>query len=186
MDINLVTSACCIFQSLTDPELGGKGILWDNVEEADKILGLTFAFAYTWALGGNTNQEGLEKFDDFVHTELEDSVNLPGTSLFECFVDIPQGHMEPWKTIVPEFEYKPGASFFSILVPTQDTVRFSFVMDTCLDIGKSVLFTGPSGVGKSVVALDLFARIEEPKRTVMVPIGFSAQTSSPQTQASIE
>lgn len=186
MDINLVTSACCIFQSLTDPELGGKGIPWDNVEEADKILGLTFAFAYTWALGGNTNQEGLEKFDDFVHTELEDSVNLPGTSLFECFVDIPQGCMEPWKTIVPEFEYKPGASFFSLLVPTQDTVRFSFVMDTCLDIGKSVLFTGPSGVGKSVVALDLFSRIEEPKRTVMVPIGFSAQTSSPQTQASIE
>ena len=67
VDINLVTSVCCICQSLTDPELGGKGIQWDNVEEADKVLGLTFAFAYTWALGGNTNPEGIEKFDDFVH-----------------------------------------------------------------------------------------------------------------------
>ena len=186
VDINLVTSVCCIFQSLTDPELGGKGIQWDNVEEADKVLGLTFAFAYTWALGGNTNPEGIEKFDDFVHNELENSVNLPGSSLYELFVDVPNGQMEPWKTIVPEFKYDPAASFFSMLVPTQDTVRFSFVMDACLDIGKSVLFTGPSGVGKSVVALDLFARIEEPKRTVMVPVGFSAQTSSPQTQETIE
>jgi dynein heavy chain len=186
VDINLVTSVCSIFQSLTDPELGGKGIQWDNVEEADKVLGLTFAFAYTWAIGGNTNPEGVEAFDDFVHTELEDSVKLPGTSMYDSFVDIAQGQMEPWKNVVPEFKYDPAASFFSILVPTQDTVRFSFVMDACLDIGKSVLYTGPSGVGKSVVALDLFARIEEPKRTVMVPVGFSAQTSSPQTQETIE
>ena len=57
VDINLVTSVCCIFQSLTDPELNGKGIPWDDVEEADKILGMTFAFAYAWGIGGNTNQE---------------------------------------------------------------------------------------------------------------------------------
>ena len=186
VDINLVTSVCCIFQSLTDPELNGKGIPWDDVEEADKILGMTFAFAYAWGIGGNTNQDGLEKFDEFIHEELEDSVRIPGSSLYDVFVQISDGSMEPWKKNVPEFEYKPGASFFSMLVPTEDTVRFSFVMDICLDLGKSVLYTGPSGVGKSVVALDLFARIEEPKRTVMLPVGFSAQTSSPQTQETIE
>ena len=93
---------------------------------------------------------------------------------------------EPWKSIVPEFEYKAGASFFSMMVPTEDSVRFSFIMDACLDVRKSVLLTGPSGVGKTSIIVNLLNSIETTKSTVMVPLSFSAQTSSPQTQSTIE
>ena len=50
----------------------------------------------------------------------------------------------------------------------------------------SVLFTGVSGVGKTAAMMDTLSRIEKPKMTVSVPITFSAQTTSQQTQLTIE
>jgi dynein heavy chain len=125
--------------------------------------------------------------EEFIRNTFDGKVQVPpAPSLYELYVDIPQGKMLPWSTIVPKFNYNPGASFLSILVPTMDTVRYSTLLDTCLDVGRSVLFTGDSGVGKTVAIADLLERIETPKRTVPVPLNFSAQTSSQQTQAMIE
>jgi dynein heavy chain len=38
-----------------------------------------------------------------------------------------------------------------MVVPTADTVRFAYLLETCLDVGRSVLFAGITGVGKSVI-----------------------------------
>ena len=39
-------------------------------------------------------------------------------------------------------------SYFDILVPTIDTKRYGFLMEKLLDVNRSVLFTGTTGVGK--------------------------------------
>ena len=187
VDISLVTSICCLFKSLTDPELSGAGIPWSDVEAADNILGLTFIFCYSWGLGGNADVEGKDAFDEFVHTEFEGVINLPPVGgVFDLFVDIAQEKMVLWKAIVPEFKYVPGASYFSMLVPTVDSARFSYIMEAMVDVGKSVLFTGDSGVGKTCIAQSLFQKVKETKNTITVPLIFSAQTSSTQTQRMIE
>ena len=188
VDINLVCSLCALYKSLTDDTTGGADIPWEDAEESDKLLSWIFVFSYTWSIGGNTNSAGHDHMDEFIRNEFDGVVQgiPPAPSLYELFVDIPARQMKPWSQIVPAFKFDPAASYFSLVVPTMDTVRFSTLLDTCLDVGRSVLFTGDSGVGKTAAISDTLSRIEKPKVTVTVPITFSAQTTSTQTQMTIE
>ena len=45
-------------------------------------------------------------------------------------------------------------SYFDMLVPTMNTVRCSYLLERSLNVSKPMLFTGHSGVGKSVVVAD--------------------------------
>lgn len=72
------------------------------------------------------------------------------------------------------------------MVPTIDTVRYSFITEILLDSQKMVYVTGPSGTGKSVMVSSLLRSIKEPRSIDPVNIIFSAQTSSFVTQLTIE
>ncbi len=71
-------------------------------------------------------------------------------------------------------------------VPTIDTVRFGYLLEACLDVGRSVLFSGVTGVGKSVIAVDALEGLRARKNIAPHTINFSAQTSSADTQFLIE
>lgn len=94
-----------------------------------------------------------------------------------------------------------------MVVPTADTVRFSHLLESCLDVGRSVLFVGATGVGKSVIAgaaLQALATAPSPRhptagcadssgsssrvagRLVAHTLVFSAQTSSSSVQFFLE
>lgn len=88
-----------------------------------------------------------------------------------------------------------------MVVPTADTVRFSYLLETCLDVGRSVLFAGMTGVGKSVItgaALQSLASASScpaaentsssrvAGRLLAHTAVFSAQTSSSDVQYLIE
>lgn len=94
-----------------------------------------------------------------------------------------------------------NSGHLQMLVPTIDTVRFSFLLEACLDVQRSVLLTGVTGVGKSVItntALDLLASAPMPKsgtdqdstriagRLIAHTVVFSAQTTSIDTQMLME
>ena len=83
---------------------------------------------------------------------------------------------QPWKEQVPEFKYDPAASFFDILVPTTDTVKYKFLLLQLLAAGSNVLITGETGVGKSVVTKDFlnFA----PDDIVNACVNFSGKTTT--------
>ena len=70
--------------------------------------------------------------------------------MYSYFVDFETGRLENWDKIIPPFRYDPEVPFFEILVPTIDTVRFGFLMETLLEVRYSVLFTGFTGVGKVI------------------------------------
>lgn len=57
-----------------------------------------------------------------------------------------------WTDVVPAFAYKRELPYFQMMVPTVDTVRFSYLLEACLDVQRSVLFTGgsPTGPGLGV------------------------------------
>ena len=83
---------------------------------------------------------------------------------------------------VPEFVYDLNMSYFDMLVPTVNTVRCSFLLERSLHVGKPMLFTGHSGVGKSVVVADTVRKMVDGGDWASLPVSFSAQTSALRTQ----
>lgn len=87
-----------------------------------------------------------------------------------------------WEDVIPGFVYNPGSSFFALMVPTLDTTRLGFLMEIFLEVERSVLFQGVSGVGKSAIIMDLITRIRETKSYMSIVLNFSAQTTAIATQ----
>ena len=73
-----------------------------------------------------------------------------------------------------------------MLVPTLDTVRYSFVMQLLSDVNRGALLIGESGTGKTAVVLDFLNKCAASGSVVPFVIAMSAQTSSTQTQEMIE
>jgi hypothetical protein len=42
----------------------------------------------------------------------------------------------PWSDMVPRFKYDPSTPFFQLLVPTVDTTRYAFLLQTCLRVSQ--------------------------------------------------
>lgn len=75
--------------------------------------------------------------------------------------------------------------YFDMIVPTSDTERFGYIAELLFQEGKPVMFTGDTGVGKSILAKSVLAKLSTGK-TIPVVLNFSAQTSSRGTQEMIE
>jgi dynein heavy chain len=75
-------------------------------------------------------------------------------------------------------------SYFEILVPTSDTVKYKYLLHTLLDGGRNVLITGETGVGKSVVVKDFLATA--PEHIVSACVNFSGKTSTKNLQDAFE
>ncbi|KAG1670781.1 hypothetical protein FOA52_014009, partial [Chlamydomonas sp. UWO 241] len=187
---NLTTTLAWMVQSLMLPERGfkyGKGV---SPEDQRKAVGKIFAWAFSWALGGNLVHSVKEDFDTFVRDQLSAVVNYPGSGLvFDFCVDSSKSFppdMRSWQEMVPSFSYDRKLPFFQMLVPTVDTVRFSYLLELNLDVGRSVLFSGVTGVGKSVITVSALEGLRERKGVLPHTINFSAQTTAMDTQLLIE
>nr|XP_015200901.1 PREDICTED: dynein heavy chain 6, axonemal [Lepisosteus oculatus] len=178
VDISKVTTLCCLLESLLLGQ-GGPDLNMD-LTKLGPVLCQTFLFCYLWSVGGNLTDNHWDAFDTFIKQQFED--NTDAKVLFP---------MNITKTMFNAVLYDPGLYsehfyFFEMLVPTTDTVRYGYLMEKLLAVRQSVLFTGTTGVGKSVVARGLLNSIQDKAGYVPVYINFSAQTSSARTQEIIE
>ncbi|KAF6103026.1 dynein axonemal heavy chain 6 [Phyllostomus discolor] len=187
VDISKVTTLCCLLESLI---FGKDGInLTMEQTKLNTVLCQTFIFCYLWSLGGNLTESYLDSFDTFIRTQFDDNPDsrLPTSGdLWSVHMDFDTKRLDPWERIIPTFKYNRDIPFFEMLVPTVDTVRFGYLMEKLLAVRHSVLFTGMTGVGKSVIAKGLLSKIQESAGYVPVYLNFSAQTSSARTQEIIE
>lgn len=101
-------------------------------------------------------------------------------------MDYETKRMDSWEKIIPEFAYNPEVPYFDILVPTMDTVRYGFLFEKLVSVKHPVLFTGTTGVGKSVITKGCLKQLQEKGEYVGTVMNFSAQTSSLRTQEIIE
>jgi len=89
------------------------------------------------------------------HQTIEDlfDFNFPNADcIFDYLIDPdnPRNFLN-WSTRVPEFTYNKETPFFQMLVPTIDTVKYSYLIESMLDMERPVILTGDSGVGKSAL-----------------------------------
>jgi dynein heavy chain, axonemal len=66
-----------------------------------------------------------------------------------------------WTEIKEKFVYKPTAAFFSLVVPTKDTVRYSWMVEKAMRYKFPIFFTGMTGVGKSIIIQNALNKLKK-------------------------
>jgi dynein heavy chain, axonemal len=164
-----------------------KGFKAKTTEELKKIMDCIFCYSYTWGMGGSLTAGTKEKFDYTIRDQFKMAqVPMSGTC-FDYFYDLKKEKVfKPWSGKVPAFVYDKELSYFDLMVPTSDTVRYAYKLETLMMQQKPMFFTGNSGVGKSVMIANAIGIMKEQGKVHPVFINMSAQTSSARTQQSIE
>ena len=75
--------------------------------------------------------------------------------------------------------------FSSILVPTVDTLRYSWLLSKVMSLKKPALFVGDSGTAKTVTIFAHFKSLPMDKYTIL-NINFSSRTTSMDFQKNVE
>eukprot|EP00954_Amorphochlora_amoebiformis_P002589 203626-Amorphochlora_amoeboformis.AAC.1 len=187
VDKNLIKSCLNLLGSLLIPDNGIDKYTDPNDRHtlAQKYVFLSIV----WSFGANLNDEAQRRFDRFARKEFKKLVpDLPlNGSVYDYWVNGEgKGKFEPWSGMVKEFHYNPRTPFFNILVPTEDTVKFNFLLDLLVSRGTHVKFVGDTGVGKTVLVQNYFMKDKIAEKFVFVPVTFSAQTSSRNLQDVLE
>ncbi|KAG7241314.1 hypothetical protein INR49_025756 [Caranx melampygus] len=192
VDISKVTTLCFLMEALLlgegGPDLKMFIAVLHRFQAAEPSVMSDLHICYLWAVGGNLTGSHQEAFETFVREQVENNnTKLPKCdTLWDMYMNFNHKRLASWETIIPSFKYSKEQPFFEILVPTTDTVRYGYLMEKLLSVQRSVLFTGDTGVGKSVVARGLLNSIQAKAGYLPVYITFSAQTSSACIQEIIE
>lgn len=166
----LVAGLCALLEAMLMHRLqDAKGrLLAPNLnfnETAQRAIERIFVFCLTWSILGGIDADSSERASIVVSDWMErDNVSWPalpgGDTIFDILVSIDDAGNRAWSDLVPPFQYNPNVPYFQLVVPTTDTVRFSYLAETLLRSMRPVFFTGVTGTGKSVIVSDLLRRLQ--------------------------
>uniref|UniRef100_A0A8D2M3G4 Dynein axonemal heavy chain 3 n=1 Tax=Zonotrichia albicollis TaxID=44394 RepID=A0A8D2M3G4_ZONAL len=125
-----------------------------------------FLFALVWTIGGIIDGDSRRKFDSFYRNLLN---GMNDQNPRPKNVKINKGNIFPEK----------GVS--ELIIPTMETARQMFFLQTYVDHNVPLLFVGPTGTGKTAITNNFLLKLPKEK---YIPsfINFSARTSANQTQ----
>jgi len=189
--LNMVRQLCTFIEALLPPES-------QEIKDAE-IIESIFIFSVLWSLGGSLVDESMIKFDQFVKRlsnwviidapgRFAKAGQLPGTSptLYDFEFNIAQAQWIPWNNKIGNFEIPMNAPFNSIIVPTVDTVRNQYILNTLVtNIQKPVLFVGRSGTAKTATIQNFTSTLDQ-EQFMVRDLNFSNCTTSMDVQNSLE
>ncbi|KAI4494191.1 hypothetical protein M0802_009060 [Mischocyttarus mexicanus] len=186
VDISKANMACGIMESIIlEPNVIDK-----TTERSRLKIFLTQSFIYSllWSIGGNIVDAYREFFELFIKEQFDEhpDARLPAADLWNLYMNIQTRRLDLWVKIMPKFEYDKNVPFFDIIVPTINTIRYGYIMQKLTMINMPVLFTGATGVGKSIITKIVLNTLQESNLWVPITLIFSAQTSSGRTQEILE
>eukprot|EP00913_Durusdinium_trenchii_P020057 g18849.t2 len=89
---------------------------------------------------------------------------------------------ELWSKKIGSFEIPKDAEAHSLIIPTSDTARNAFLLQTMIKAEFHVLFAGPTGTGKTIVVQQQLLKGLDREKYSTFAFAFSAQSSANQTQ----
>uniref|UniRef100_A0A182JL82 AAA+ ATPase domain-containing protein n=1 Tax=Anopheles atroparvus TaxID=41427 RepID=A0A182JL82_ANOAO len=155
--------------------------------EAKLYVFKMFTWSLLWSFAGNLLDDSKEQFEQFYRSlQSEEELGLlPKDTLWDFRINTKTRTWESWNAIHPKFAYNQTVPYFDLLVPTHDTTKYGFVAEMLLQHQSPVLFTGDTGVGKSVLAREILQRLMQ-RDVIPIFVNFSAQSESARTQEIIE
>ena len=182
-EANGVKSLCNMYVAIRAESSNG---LSSDTLEGDAFLSFVekwFLFCMTWSVLGAVNEKGRSALDAVVRDI--DTVYPPVQTMYDYFVDPKTQEFKLWDDkLSGAFRIPQGQPFHKVLVPTIDTLRYGFLVQTLVRSGIHSLLVGESGVGKTVLVQKEFDSFG-PEYTTLV-MNFSSATSSSTTQNIIE
>jgi dynein heavy chain len=163
-------------------------VLSNDADEMKLQLEKVFIYCLCWSLGGLLEFEDRVKFDKYIRQWDENSL-VPevneGETVFEYFVNQESFEWEIWKP--PAWSYPEGdkLDFSNLLVPTMDSTRALFLMQTIHRQKLSLLMVGSSGTAKTSTAFMYFNTLD-PESMLIKKLNFSSATTPALFQFTVE
>jgi len=175
-----------------DEQMGQTPLDADETSAAQKAVLPLWVFSMIWSIGASCVGEGRSRLNDFFRETASTkgfAKHMPPTvtstnstcSMYEFKYDQDTGKWTEWMSAVGEYAVNPETPFSQIIVPTPDTVRYTFLIDVLLKNDKHVLCVGDTGTGKTLNVMDKLQH-HMPDSYTPVFMTFSARTSANQTQ----
>mgnify|MGYP001032164949 CR=1 FL=1 len=136
---------------------------------------LSFAFLRHQQLSSQLEKTTQTSAITEISPEQENIIPEEG-SVYDYQFDIEKNCWVSWNSLLGNFEIPIGISYNEIIVPTPDTLRYTFLTKQLVKSHKHILTTGPTGTGKTVNIVELITRGLTDKYLPII-INFSAQTS---------
>ncbi|KAJ1562004.1 Dynein heavy chain 2, axonemal, partial [Cladochytrium tenue] len=180
-EVCAVSSFCNLFDSVAIP---ANGVDPNNPDTLKKMVELWFIFSVIWSVGASLTDDSRRGFDMFIR-EIEGLFPSKDT-VYEYFVDRQNRAWCAWEDKLPVgWRYNPGVPFYKIFVPTVDTLRNEFLLQSLIRKRRPVLLIGEVGTGKTSVMQSALSALD-PATNGVLTINMSAQTSSKGVQMVIE
>lgn len=113
-----------------------------------KYICQSFIFSYLWSLGSNLIDSSQSKFEDLVFNQFKGQSEVtisPEMKLFDVYLNTENKTFENWESIVPNFIYNANIPYFELLVPTVESVRYTYIMQKLVQMNQPVMLTGLTG-----------------------------------------
>eukprot|EP00960_Hanusia_phi_P039624 753955-Hanusia_phi.AAC.6 len=186
-DLNYATQFCAMLGAMLDgeTEINDSGVLESIV-----------VFCLIWSVGSSILESSRERFDKIVKeisgmpVSSSKSVgvgSLPGSlpTLYHFYFDPNLSRWIPWQENVTEYQHVPGMAFSNIIVPTTDTVTYTYHLDWNVKIFRPVLYCGAVGTAKTVTIQNFLKNLSTDQYS-NIGINFSSRTTSIALQRNIE
>jgi dynein heavy chain, axonemal len=163
----------------------------------ESLFDALFVQSCAWGLGGNLTEATRARFASaMLPLVRQESLYFPlraeadQCGVFDYAVDFETGDWRRWSDMVPTFQYNASASYFDLLVPTEQTVVLQYLLRSATTVQHHLLLNGLTGTGKSSAVSSYLQQglhtEEASSATAAFRFTLSAQTSADALQNTIE
>lgn len=177
------------------------------IKEKEVKIDNLFWLAVVWAFGAVTDADGRIIMNSFIRDLmagemlkekydmiLDDPPSRPvaktpypeAGTVYDYFPDPGSNKNTLWTKKIGGFDIPKNAQPHTIMVPTADTVRSAFLLQSLVALEYHTLFTGLTGTGKTVVIQQELLKNFDKEKFTNISFAFSAQTTANQTQDIID
>eukprot|EP00668_Euglena_longa_P039207 GGOE01050460.1.p1 GENE.GGOE01050460.1~~GGOE01050460.1.p1 ORF type:complete len:2722 (-),score=1086.70 GGOE01050460.1:98-8140(-) len=172
-----------------------------NDQDLQMCLEAWVLFCLVWSVGCNTDFNGRTQISSFLASLISAEGRKKGEEerahkfmttfpdkrlIYDYVFSREELKWVDWMDTVPAFKPADGAQFHEIIVPTTDTVRYSYLLKRTVLAGIPMLMVGETGTGKTILAKKVLFDELDKERFQAAVVQFSAQSTANQTQEIIE